>query len=211
MNPLTTPEPTGFGSVRADLDGTLTLLRFTSRALPWTPLLASAGALAVVGTAVAASGAHPSELYALGAATVAAGALAGLQDPAAALLEAVPVSAARRRRHRLLLVVPAAAGAWALLLVAASRPSGTDAAWPVGPLTALLLSGVAVATWVSPAQAVTTAVATPLGWFVLDRLVGQSEGLAGSAVSSWTLSAWLLHPWAVAAAAAGAVLVGWRR
>jgi hypothetical protein len=189
----------------------LTLLRFTGRAVPWTPLLASAGALAAVGGAVAISGERPSELYVLGAATVAAGALAGLQDPAAALLESLPTGAGRRRRQRVLLLAPATAALWVALLAAASHPSGASAEWPVGPVTALLLSGVAVATWAPPAWAVTAAVGTPLAWFVLDRVVGTTQGLVESATTAWTLSAWTLHPWAVAAVAAVAVFVGWRR
>lgn len=191
--------------------GSLALLRFTGRATPWTPLLASAGALAVLGTAVTASGERPSQLYALGAATVAAGALAGLQDPAASLLEAVPVSAARRRGQRAVLLAPVAMSLWALLLAAASRPSGADSRWPIGPVAALLLSGLAVATWAPRAWAVAAAAGTPLAWFVLDRFVGQTDGLVGSAVSAWTLSAWSLHPWGVAATAGAAVLAGWRR
>ncbi|MGN6613222.1 MAG: hypothetical protein ACTHLJ_15745, partial [Angustibacter sp.] len=173
----------------------LALLRLTGRATPWTPLLASACGLAVVGGAVAASGESPSQLYALGAATVAAGALAGLQDRAAELLEAVPASAGRRRGHRMLLLAPATLSLWALLLAAASRPSEADAQWPVGPVAALLVSGLAVATWAPGAWAAPAAAATPLVWFVLDRFVGQADGLAGTAVSAWTLSAWALHPW----------------
>ncbi|KQX64383.1 hypothetical protein [Angustibacter sp. Root456] len=189
----------------------LALLRFTGRAVPWTPLLGSAAALGVVGGAVAASGEHPSELYALAAATVAAGALAGLHDPAAALLAAVSTAPGRRRRQRVVLLAPATAVVWLLLLAAASGPSEAAASWPVAPVTALLLAGLAVATWVPHERAVPAAVGVPLVWFVLDRFVGQSDGVAGSAVSGWTLSAWTLPPWTVVAVAVGALLAGWRR
>lgn len=198
-------------SVGSSLSGSFATLRFSARAMTWTPLLASAGALVVVGTAAVASGARLGELCVLGAATLAAGALATLHDRAGDLLDAVPVSPGRRRRHRVLLLAPAAVLVWAALLATAGLAGGQDAGWPMGRVAALLASGVAVATWTPRSWAVGAAVATPLVWFGLDRFVGNSQSLAGSAVSSWALSAWTLHPWAVVTVAVGVAVAGWRR
>jgi hypothetical protein len=167
--------------------------------------------LLALGATVTLAGAEPQVLVAIGAATLAAGALAGLHDPAAALLEAVPATPARRRSHRLALLVPAAAASWCVLLLAGRLDESWSAGWPLGSLAALLAAGIAVATWAPRAWAVPAAVALPMTWFLLDRLVGQADGVAGTAASSWALSAWTLHPWTVAGVATAAALLGWRR
>jgi hypothetical protein len=189
----------------------LSITRPTARAIGWSPLLGACCMLLVVGTTVTLSGAEPQSLAALAAAALAAGALAGLQDPAAELLEAVPVSRARRRAHRLALLLPTTAVSWSLLLAAARLDDGWSAGWPLGPLAALLAAGVAVATWVQGPWSVTAAVATPMVWFMVDRLIGQTEGVAGTWWSSWALSASTVHPWVVAGVATAVAVAGWRR
>jgi hypothetical protein len=149
-------------------------------------------------------------LLGLAAATVAAGALAGLHDPAAALLSALPTSTARRRAHRLALIVPASAVAWAGLLAAAHLDDGWSAGWPWGPLAALLMTGIAVATWAPDDWAVPAAVSVPLAWTVLDRVVGESDDASGW-FADWVLSAWNVHPWAVVACAGAATAARWGR
>jgi hypothetical protein len=186
-------------------------LRYTARAIGWAPLVGGAAMLLALGATVTLAGAEPQVLVAIGAATLAAGALAGLHDPAAALLEAVPVTPARRRSDRLALLLPAAAASWCALLAAARLDEGWSAGWPFGPLAALLAAGIAVATWAPRAWAVSAAVALPMAWFLLDRLVGQADGVAGTVASSWALSAWAVHPWTVAGVATAAALLGWRR
>jgi hypothetical protein len=185
-------------------------VRHTARAISWTALSGAVVLLLAVGTVVVLSGAPMDPLLALAAATVAAGALAGLHDPAAALLAAVPTSAGRRRAHRLALLVPVAAVAWAGLLAAARLDDGWSAGWPVGPLVALLMTGIAVATWAPQGWAVTAAVALPPAWAVIDRLLGRSDGVGGW-FAEWVLSVWALHPWAVVVPAGALAVAGWRR
>lgn len=187
------------------------VLRHTAHAISWSPLGAAAVLALAVGATVALSGSPASSVLPLAAATLAAGALAGLHDPASALLGAVPASAARRRLHRLALVVPASALAWAGLLTAARLDDGWSAGWPAAPLAALLAAGVAVATWAPQGRAVAAAVALPMAWAVLHQLLGQSHGVAGTSLGDWAVSAWLVHPWAVAAVAGVAAAAGWRR
>jgi hypothetical protein len=189
----------------------LNTARHTGRAIGWGPLAGALTTLLVVGAIVTVSGAQAQALVALAAATLAAGALAGLQDPASALLEAVPVTPSRRRAHRVALLVPTTALSWCLLLAAARLDASWSAGWPFGPLAALLAAGVAVATLVRCSWSVTAAVATPMVWFVLDRLVGQADGVVGTPWSSWVLSAWTVHPWTVAGVATAAAVAGWRR
>jgi hypothetical protein len=185
-------------------------VRHTARAVSWTALGGAVVLLLAVGTVVVLSGAPTDPLLALAAATVAAGALAGLHDPAAALLSAVPTSAGRRRVHRLALLVPVAAVAWTGLLAAARLDDGWSAGWPMGPLVALLVTGIAVATWAPEGWAVPAAVAVPPAWAVLDRLLGQSDGIGGWFADD-VLSVWVVHPWAVVVLAGAAAVVGWRR
>jgi hypothetical protein len=184
-------------------------VRHTAHAVSWSPLGAGVALMLAGGAVVAAAGASTDPLLGLAAATVAAGALAGLQDPAAELLSAVPTSAARRRAQRLALLVPATAVAWAGLLLAARLDDGWRSGWPLGPLAALLVTGVAVATCAPAGWSVAAAVTVPLAWVLLDRVV--SAELAGRWLTEWVLSVWIVHPWAVVACAGAATAEGWRR
>lgn len=186
----------------------------TIRATPWTPLLGATTGLLVIGAAVHASGGSPAEILALAAAVMAAALLAGLHDPAADLLEPLPVSLASRRLHRLLLLVPAAATAW-LGLLALAHASGPEwsAGWPVGPLTALTAGGLAAATWAPPLWQVGAAVGAPLTWFALNKvtvsLTHDASGPAGFAGD--LLGAWRERPVLVTAIALAVAALGWRR
>ena len=183
--------------------------RHTAHAVSWSPLGTGIVLLVGAGAALSAAGASADPLVGLAAATLAAGALAGLNDPAAALLAAVPTSSARRRAHRLALLVPAALAGWAGLLVVARLDDGWQAGWPVGPLAALLMTGVAVATWAPAGWSVPAAVTVPLAWALVERLV--SAELVGRWLTEWVLSVWIVHPWAVVACAGAATAEGWRR
>jgi hypothetical protein len=186
----------------------------TLRATPWTPLLGATTGLLVIGTAIHASGGPPSKILAVGAAVMAAAVLAGLHDPAADLLEPLPVSAGWRRAHRMLLLVPVGAAAWVSLL-ALGHLSTSD--WPAGqlygPLVALVSVGLAAATWARPERQVTAAVAAPLLWFALYEVTGglspEGSGVLGDIGN--LVDAWRERPWGVTVLALTAVALGWRR
>ena len=76
----------------------------TARATTWGPLLVSGGCLLVISVVFLSLSRWPLDLLWLGAAVLAAGLVAGLHDPAAALLAASPTSPARRRAHRISLL-----------------------------------------------------------------------------------------------------------
>jgi hypothetical protein len=175
----------------------------------WTALAGGVGLLLAVGAVLAVSDASANPLVGLAAATVAAGALAGLDDPAEDLLAAVPTSAAWRRAHRLALLLPAAVVVWVGLLLAGRLADAWSAGWPLGPLAALLMTGVAVATWTPAHWSVPAAVTVPLAWALLERVL--SPELVGPWLSEWVLSVWVVHPWAVVACAGAATAEGWRR
>lgn len=127
----------------------------TVRAIDWWPLGAVAGLLA--GTALVAE--RPvGGFVAVAAGALAAAVVAGLRDPAAALLSAVPTSVAVRRARRLLLLLPVE-----LAITLASR---LDV--PLAGLVALTATGIAVAFWIGPVAG----VAVPLGWVVVARAGG---------------------------------------
>ena len=127
----------------------------TARVIGWWPLGAVAALL--VGTALLAE-VPLGAFVAVAAAALAAGVVAGLRDPAAALLAALPTSVAVRRGRRLLLLLPAE--------LAVSWVSGLHV--PLGGLVAMTATGIAVAFWLGPAAG----VAVPLGWAMVARAGG---------------------------------------
>jgi hypothetical protein len=145
----------------------------------------------------------PPQMMGIAAGAVAAATVAGLQDPAADLLSAVPTSAATRRVQRLVLLVPAAVAVWLAYLWPAR--TGTPAPdWSLPPLLALLATGVAVAALLPQPAAVAAGVAAPLAWAAAGRVGGPlDEDLAG------VLLAWQHHPWLVITAASAAL--AWRK
>lgn len=182
----------------------------TLRATAWSPLLAGAGGLLLVGAAIDASGASPEAVVGLASAGLAAALVAGLHDPAANTLGAVPISLSRRRLQRLVLLTPVAVASWiALLALARLGTPDWAAGWPVGPLVALAAAGLAVATWAPVDRQVPAGVALPLLWFMLHLvLVGTMppDGVTGE-----LLAAWRDRPWVVCGLALVAVGLGWRR
>jgi hypothetical protein len=179
----------------------------TLRAIGWTPLVAVALTTLLVAGAVRATGASPAELVPLAAAAMAAALVAGLHDPAAELLAALPASAVRRRTHRLVLLAPAVLALWtALVGLGRLTTSPWGPGWPYGPLVALTLAGLAVAVLVPPAGAMAAGVGAPLVWLALSRAPGGLGGPLGDLATAWQT-----HPCLVGAVTAPAVLIGGRR
>lgn len=127
----------------------------TARSISWWPM--AVVAVLLTGTTALAD-ATPVNLVGVAAATLAAGVVVGLRDPAAALLAAMPTSAAVRRARRLVLLLPVELGV--------SWISGSNV--PLGGLVALTTAGVAVAFWAGPAAG----IAVPLCWVVAARAGG---------------------------------------
>jgi hypothetical protein len=177
----------------------------TARATAWPPLAAVAVFLAVVSSSAANAGRWPLGLLGITAGAVAAAVVAGLRDPAAALLSAVPTSAAVRRVHRLALLVPAGTAVW-LGHLWSGQPLAPGLGWPVAPLLALISCGVAVAVWAPARLGLTYGVAAPLVWAAASRAAG---GLDKDV--SEVLLAWQHHPWLVTVAAVAALLLGRNR
>ncbi len=126
----------------------------TARAISWAPLAGVAACLAAV-TVLADP--WPASAVGVAAAALASAQVAGLHDPAAALLSASPTSAAVRRVRRLVMLVPAALGVWL-----------ATADGPVAGLLALTAVGVAVSAWAG----VPLGVAVPLAWAILAWAAG---------------------------------------
>jgi hypothetical protein len=184
------------------------------RATPWTPLLGATTALLVVGAALHVADQSPAEILVLAAAVMAAAVLAGLHDPAADLLEPLPVSAGWRRAHRLLLLAPAGLAAWLVLLrLGRLADPGWSAGLLVGPLVALVCVGLAAATWARRELQATAAVAVPLGWFALYEVTsGLTQDASGElGLIGDLLGAWLERPAGVTVLALAAMALGWRR
>lgn len=177
----------------------------TARSIPWTPLAGVAACLAAVTVVAAYAASWPQGLLHIAAAGVAAAVVAGLHDPAEALLAALPTSAAVRRARRQLLLVPAALSLW-MAYLASGHLSEPGPGWPLGPVTALVATGFAVAVWAPKRLAVEVGVTTPLLWYVASRAGGVLEGKPGE-----VLSAWQQHPWIVVAVAVAALLIGRNR
>ncbi|MBA2955933.1 hypothetical protein GON03_16480 [Nocardioides sp. MAH-18] len=120
----------------------------TVRSISWAPL---AGVSACLLAVTLVTDNWNAGLVGIAAAAVAGAQVAGLHDPAAALLSALPTSAAVRRARRLALLVPVALGVW-LATVDGSLLG----------LLALTVVGVAV----SVHAGVPAGVAVPLLWAI---------------------------------------------
>jgi hypothetical protein len=171
----------------------------TARTVGWLPGAALVGLL-VVSAALARYADRPADVVlVIAAAALAATVVTGLQDPAAALLAAVPVSAMRRRLVRLAVVgTPALAVWWLLDSLSLAQPYGP------GPLLALTATGVAVAVWAPARHAVLLGAATPVALFTLRQVAPAGRT---SDVVAW----WLTDPWWVLAAATLLCVAGRRR
>jgi len=171
----------------------------TSRAMPWRPLLASAGVTAAVLGLARGSGASVDAFLAVASAALAGLVVAALHDPAASLLATVPVSAMQRRLLRLVLVTLPVLALWWTLTLISGATSGP------GPLLALAASGVAVAVWVPPDRGVLLGGCVPMGWYAIDQLTPWT-GVAADVVG-W----WRTESWSVAAVALLVLVLGRRR
>lgn len=177
----------------------------TVRAVPWQPLGAVALCLAGVVLAATVRGSWPWGVLDVAAAGLAAAVVAGLRDPAADLLAALPTSAARRRTRRLLLLVPAGLGTW-LAYLAVGNALTPELGWPVGPAVALVATGCAVATWAPARVAVEAGAAAPLLWMGVARATnGLPEPVTVLA------SGYEQHPWIVTLAALAVTWMGRNR
>lgn len=177
----------------------------TAKAVPWQPLAGVAGCMVAVVALATVRDAWPVGVLDVAAAGTAGAVVAGLRDPAADLLSAVPTSAARRRARRLLLLVPAGLGMWLAYLSAGNLVS-PDVGWPLGPAVALMATGCAVAALMPDRRAVEAGVTAPLLWIALARAVNGLDGPVPEA-----LSAYREHPWLVTAAALTAMTIGRNR
>lgn len=155
----------------------------TVRAISWAPLAGAVVCLLAVTAVLSALGARgwPAGLVGIGAGALAGAQVAGMRDPAAPLLAAVPTSAAVRRGRRLALLGPTGLAAWLV-----------TAGGPVLGLVALLACGLAAALWCG----VAAGAAVPLAWAV----VAWSAG--------WD---WEVHAALVGAAAGVVVVLGRNR
>lgn len=179
-------------------------VRPTARAITWGPFLGVVCALVLVaGLArllVDSGGVGP--LPVLAVALLASVTLVGMHDPAGRLLAPAPVSAFVRRMLRIALVLaPATLTLIALGQLLPGRPEPM-----LAPGLALLLSGLAVATWSPPERGLQLAAAVPLLWVSLEMAAGPVLG-AGSGPLAW----WHAHPLVVAGVAVCAIVSAGRR
>jgi hypothetical protein len=171
----------------------------TARSIRWAPAAALSCVL-LAAAALARSADGPANmLVATAAAGLAATVVSGLHDPAAALLEAVPVSAMQRRVLRLTLLGLPALAVYSLL----DRLTVAQVSGP-GPLLALTACGVAVALWGPRRNAVLLGACTPVVLCALPRVVPST---AISDVIAW----WLTDSWWVLAGATLLCVAGRRR
>ena len=180
-------------------------LKPTARAVPWQPLAGVAGCLTAVCALALSTGRWPWGVLDIAAAGLAAAVAAGLHDPAANLLSAVPTSPARRRIRREALLVPAGVALWLAYLCVAHLVA-PKVGWPVGPAVALIATGLAVVAWAPERFAVEAGVAAPLMWVALAR----AGVVLDEPYSHWVF-AFQHHPWIVTIAAAAALLMGRNR
>lgn len=174
----------------------------TARALAWTPFLVATTVLLLIAGVSRLIDGRPTSLAMLTVATLAAVTLDATHDPAQRLLAPMPVSALARGLLRVVLVaIPAAA---ALVAVTALLPGGSGVLFMPG--LALVLSGLALRTWLPPGRDIRIVAALPVTWVFLDLLLGSVFGLVGG-ITGW----WYTDPLAVSAVALVAIGVGSRQ
>ncbi len=183
----------------------------TRRAMRWRPLAAVTSGIGVVVGALWAAGAPPiaDPPVTIAVALLVAAAALALDDPAHALVAAVPVGFGRRVAHRLAWLVPATlAGLLSIGWVARSADmvSGSGRILPA----AAALGSIALATHVlvarrRPDVAAPVAAVVPACWVVLGV---SPSGVAGFATFS---KLWLHHPWTVCAGASAVAVIAARR
>jgi hypothetical protein len=77
--------------------------------------------------------------------------------------------------------------------------------WSIGPLVALIATGIAVAVWSPPRIGVAAGVAAPLAWVAAQRALGEPE----IAADIWL--GWQQHPYLVTVVALAALVIGRNR
>jgi len=174
----------------------------TARATDWLPLATTGVALVSVSALTAYGDRWPLGMVGLAAGAVAAATVAGLRDPAADLLAALPTPATTRLAQRLLLLVPVAVATWLAYLWPGQRTL-PDPGWPLAPLLALLATGVVAAALAPRPWGLALGVAVPLAWTAAAR-----AGTGLDAEVAEVLLAWQHHPWLVTTAAGAALLGG---
>lgn len=172
-------------------------VRPTAAALPWSPVLCVSLVAVLAAAAVSALSDRPAALATLGGAALASASVASLHDPAGRLLASVPVPALDRRLLRIGLVALVGVPVLAVLGELSPAPGG---AW--APTAALLLTGLALATWLPGEHAVLVAAAIPTAWAGATQVLGDAAG---------ALDVWATRPWLLAAVAGTAVVVGRHR
>lgn len=180
----------------------------TARALRWGPPAIVVGVGVVSGAALrlGGTGAMPS-MAALMAGAMAATVALSLDDPAHALLAAVPIGPRRQAVLRVAISGPVALAGW--LLFQAADPRDTAAAGGLGvpALLALIGAGVATAMLVRPRRpdaAAAAGAAVALGWALAPVVLGR--GMLYDVTTAWAR-----YPWAVLAGAAVVITVDRRR
>lgn len=169
----------------------------TAAALSWSPVLGVSLVVLAIAAGVDAQSDRPAALATLGGAAVASAAIAALYDPAHRLLAPVPVPAVDRRLLRIGLVALVAVPVLAVVRELSPAPEGVWA-----PTLALVLTGLALATWLPGERRTLVAAAVPTAWASATRLLGDSAG---------ALDVWATHPRLQATAAGAAVVAGWHR
>jgi hypothetical protein len=171
------------------------------RTVTWTPIVVASAVLLALSALLRAQDAPSQAVLSLGAGAMAAAMVHALGDQAAALLAAVPVSRAARR---LLRIGSAALVAVPLWLLATYLLPGAGTA--LAQLGALVVVGLAVATWLPFDRPVTVAAGVPLLWVALGEVLGDADGPIGRVALVWND-----QPLAVAAVGALLFVLGRHR
>lgn len=152
----------------------------TARAMRWSPLVVAAGLLLAAALLARAAGRPADTLLEVTAVTLASLLVAGLHDPAAGLLAAVPVSVSQRRGLRLGLALVPAVALW--LALTSVVPAGSQAP-SLLPLLALAAAGAAVAAWAPERVGVLLGTFVPPAWFALAHVAG--DGVVAEVAAWW--------------------------
>ena len=184
----------------------------TRRAMRWRPMAAVTTGIGAAVLALWAAGAPPIAAVppvAMVVALLVASAALALDDPAHALVAAVPIGFGRRVAHRVAWLVPATFAGLVSVGWVASRADMVSKPGRILP-TAAALGAIAVATHIlvarrRPDVAASVAAVVPVGWVVL----GSSP--SGIATVETLSRLWLDHPWTVCASASTLAVIAARR
>lgn len=184
-------------------------LRYTLRVVRWAPLAAVLAFAVGIGTLLRLGDVNvPSQLSVAIIGAIAASVALSLDDPAHALINAVPVGARRRIGLRIAFIGPVAIVGW-LLLGALGRWAFETPLQSVGAraLIALTVAGIAttvVARHRRPEGAATVGAAVALGWAL-------SLNIARDGIVTDMSTVWIRSPWTVVVAALAVAVLATRR